>query len=142
MWSRDRRKVVHFIRHGYLFLFHLLHQQNQQTTKGSMCSFYVKTIDAIIYDSKNTFNSSFLYKQSSNCWMCVVSIKLDYASKHNPFGTNPLWVYFFFVFILKSKMKIKKFDTTFHFEILSNQNNIFLFFYLKRKIKIKNLTLL
>ena len=48
----------------------------------------------------------------------------------------------FLLFTLKTKIKIKKFDTTFHLEILSNQNNIFLFFYLKSKIKIKNLTLL
>ena len=34
-------------------------------------------------------------------------------------------------------MKIKKSDTTFHLEILSNQNNIFLFFDLKSKMKIK-----
>ena len=48
----------------------------------------------------------------------------------------------FLLFTLKTKIKIKKFDTTFHLEILSNQNNIFLFFDLKRKMKIKNMTLL
>ena len=47
----------------------------------------------------------------------------------------------FLLFTLKSKIKIKKF-VTIHLEILSNQNNIFLFFDLKRKMKIKNLTLL
>ena len=34
-------------------------------------------------------------------------------------------------------MKIKKTDTNFHLEILSNQNNIFFVFYLKIKTKIK-----
>ena len=33
-------------------------------------------------------------------------------------------------------MKIKKSDTTFHLEILTNKNNIFLFFDMKRKMKI------
>ena len=43
------------------------------------------------------------------------------------------------LFTLKTKMKIKKTNTTFHLEILSNQNSnmIFLLFALKSKMKIR-----
>ena len=99
MHRRHRRKVTHFITHGYLFLFCLLHRQNQKTTRGSMCLFFVEDIDSKIYCSKNILSSgkntimqSYFCKQRPCDIMQYIMLELPRRSLCNSETLSNFWL--------------------------------------------------